>query len=178
MTLFLGALQIFLLRVCDVSIGTIRVIFAMRGMRWLASGLALCESAIFVTAISRVFKGPTDPWKMLGYALGFAAGTFAGITIEKWIGSGTILARIITKPPPQPLAQALRDAAFGVTVTPGEGREGEVAVLFVVAPRRRTNELLHAIRVHESEAFVTLDSVNHAEGGYVTSAASAVSVRK
>jgi uncharacterized protein YebE (UPF0316 family) len=115
---------------------------------------------------------------MVGYAAGFAAGTFAGITIEQWIGSGTILARIITRPPYQNLAQALRDAAFGVTVTQGEGREGEVVLLFVVAPRRRTNELLKIMHTHDPEAFVTIDSVNHAEGGYVTSAASAVSVRK
>ncbi len=178
MTPLLGALQIFLLRVCDVSIGTIRVIFAMRGMRWLASGLALCESAIFVTAISRVFKGASDPWKMAGYAAGFAAGTFAGITIEKWIGSGTILARIVTKPPAQALAEVLREAGFGVTVTQGEGRQGEVALLYIVAPRRRTNELLHLVKGHDAEAFVTIDSVNQAEGGYVTKAASAVSVRK
>lgn len=174
----LGALQIFLLRICDVSIGTVRVLFAMRGMRWIASALALAESAIFVTAISRVFKGATDPWKMAGYACGFGAGTFLGITIERWIGSGTILARIVTKPLcAQGVAAALRAHAFGVTVTQGEGREGDVSLLFVVAPRRRTDELLRLTREHDPDAFVTVDTVNHAEGGYVASA-KAVSVRK
>jgi len=115
--LLLGALKIFLLRVGDVSIGTVRVLFSMRGKRWVAAGLGLFESGIFVTAIASVFKDlNSNPWKMLGYAAGFAAGTFLGISIEQWIGSGTIMARILTRLAPEALTDVLRAQEFGVTV--------------------------------------------------------------
>ena len=177
MLVVLGALQIFLLRVCDVSIGTVRSLFAIRGRRFVAASLGFLESGIFVTAIARIFKDLADPWKMLGYAAGFAAGTFLGITIEQWIGSGTIMVRILTRLAPEALSEMLRERGFGVTVLSGEGREGEVRMFFVVAPRRRTKELLALASSHDPQAFVTVDSVNHAAGGYVASA-SAVSVRK
>src|SRR5205085_10191130 len=103
--LLLGALEICLLRVSGVSSGTVRVLFSMRGSRWTAAGLGLFESGIFVTAIASVFRHLDNRWNMAGYAVGFAAGTFLGITIEQWLGPGTIMARILTRVSPDVLSQ-------------------------------------------------------------------------
>jgi uncharacterized protein YebE (UPF0316 family) len=173
----LGALKIFALRVCDVSIGTVRTLFSMRGSRWVAAGLGLIESGIFVTAIAGVFRQLDNYWNMAGYAGGFAVGTFLGISIEQWIGSGTIMARILTRQNPDALSADLRQRGHGVTVLSGEGKEGEVRVLLVVAPRRRANDLLAAVSAHDPQAFVTVDTLNFAAGGYIA-ARGAVSVRK
>ena len=35
-------------------------------------------------------------------------------------------------------------------------------MLFVVAPRRRTKELLHLADQHDPQSFVTVDAINHA----------------
>ncbi len=176
MELFLSALLIFALRVCDVSIGTLRTLFTVRGRKYVSATLALAESAVFIFALSRVMKDVNNPVKMIAYALGFATGNFCGITIERWIGSGTILARIVAKNPV--LLVGLREQGFGVTVMQGEGREGDVAILFVVAPRRREKELLKLTEQLDPNAFVTLDAVHHALGGYLTNVRGAMSVRK
>ena len=174
-----GALLIFLLRVTDVSIGTLRMLYAVRGRRFVAAGLGLLESGIFIFAISRVLKDiGTQPWLMVGYACGFAAGNAAGITLEKWIGSGWVLARIISKDKCHPLVAALRDGGFGVTVVQGHGIELEVLVLFVVAPRRRGEQMLRIVREVDPKAFVTTDAVNLASGGYLPHAIPPTSVRK
>jgi uncharacterized protein YebE (UPF0316 family) len=73
---------------------------------------------------------------------------------------------------------SLREHGFGVTVIQGEGREGDVLILFIVAPRRREKELLKLVEHLDPAAFVTLDAVHHALGGYLTSARRAASVRK
>lgn len=176
MELFLSALLIFSLRVCDVSVGTLRMLFTVRGRKYVSASLALLESGIFIFALSRVMKDVNSPVRMVAYALGFGTGNFCGITIERWIGSGTILARIVAKNPV--LLVGLRESGFGVTVVQGEGREGEVAVLLVVAPRRREKELLTLTEQLDPSAFVTLDAVNHAIGGYLTNVRGAMSVRK
>jgi len=176
MGLFLSALLIFCLRVGDVSIGTLRMLFTVRGRKYVSASLALVESGIFIFALSRVMSGLNSPYKMLAYAMGFAVGNFSGITIERWIGSGTILARIVAKN--AILLVGLRDRGFGVTIVHGEGREGGVALLFVVAPRRRERELLGLVEQLDPSAFVTLDSVHHALGGYLSSTPGPVSVRK
>ena len=178
MSLLLPALMIFCLRVTDVSIGTLRSLYAQRGRRFLAAGLGFAESAVFILAISRIMKDVDKPLNMLAYALGFATGSFMGITIERWIGSGTILVRIIARDHIPELLAVLREHAFGATTVQGAGREGEVGIFFVVAPRRRERELLTLIQKTDPDAFVTLDAVNHAAGGYLSASRGAVSVRK
>jgi uncharacterized protein YebE (UPF0316 family) len=178
MSVLLPALLIFCLRVTDVSIGTIRVLYAQRGRRLIATALGFVESGVFILAISRIMKDVDKPLNMLAYACGFAAGNFVGITIERWIASGTILVRIIARDHMPELMAALREHGFGATAVHGSGREGEVCIFFVVAPRRRERELLQRVQQTDPDAFVTVDTVNHALGGYVSGVRGAVSVRK
>jgi uncharacterized protein YebE (UPF0316 family) len=181
MELLLGSLLIFVLRITDVSIGTVRVMLMVRGQRLHAVLLGFLESGVFVVAVSQVLKdiGAPGNWpKMLAYAAGFATGTFVGMTLERWIASGSILARIVSKGAATPLAEALRREHFGVTRMRGEGREGELSILFVVAPRRRGDELLKIVSAADPDAFITIDSITDAIGGYIPRVAEPSSVRK
>jgi uncharacterized protein YebE (UPF0316 family) len=177
MDVFFAALQIFLLRICDVSIGTVRVIYTVRGRRLVSFCLGLIESGVFITAISRVFKDLHSPWKMVGYALGFATGTALGITLERWIGSGWVIARIISREP-FGLTERLRSEGFGVTTVHADGKDGQVLVLFVVTARRRSKHVLALVDQFDPDAFVTIDPTTHARGGYVPHTISPLSVSK
>ena len=160
-------LLIFALRICDVSVGTLRVIYMVRGKRLLTSCLAVVECGIWIFAVSKVLNGNPSVELMLGYALGFAAGTAVGITLEQWIASGFVLARIISRDKGELILHTLRQADFGATVVRGQGKEGEHLILFVVMPRRRSKELLRIVREIDPAAFVTTDGVNPAAGGYI-----------
>jgi uncharacterized protein YebE (UPF0316 family) len=163
-----GALLIFLLRILDVPIGTLRVMYMVRGDRLKAVPLAFVESLVWVFAISQIFKHLDNRANMVGFAAGFATGTLVGMTLERWIASGHVLVRIISgKVDAAELAEALRAAGFGVTVLTGEGRRGEQGILFVVALRRRGKELLNLVRGRDEDAFVTIDPVQTAMGGYL-----------
>lgn len=170
MEVFLGALFIFMLRVVDVSIGTLRVLFVMRGKKWVAAGLGLFESAILITAMSQVIKNLNTP-KIVGYAAGYAAGILVGISIEQWIAAGQVMVRVISKERATALRDRLFAEGFGVTTVRGEGREAEVLVLFIVSQRRRTDAMLKTIRDMDPHAFVTIDAINLAIGGYMRSSA-------
>ena len=167
MDAILGALLIFGLRICDVSIGTLRSLYVVRGERKVAVPLAFVESLIWIFAMSKIMGQITtgNYYNMFAYSAGFATGTLLGITIERWIASGWILVRIITKE--DALTLAIRERDFGVTEVQGEGRFGEQSLLFIVAPRRRGNELLELVRETDAQAFVTVDAVNTAMGGYL-----------
>lgn len=174
-----GALLVFVLRITDVSIGTLRVLFMVRGRRGPAVVLGFIESAIFIFAISQVLMGvKEDPWKMIGYAAGFATGTFVGMTLEGWIASGWILARITSRDAVAALAERLRAEHFGATMIRGEGREGGIGILFVVAPRKRGKELLKLVQEVDEDAFIVIEPVQHPVGGYVPHVAEPTSVRK
>lgn len=168
----LGALLIFCLRIGDVSIGTLRTTYLVRGEWKKAVPLAFVESFVWVVAISRIIAQVKEPLNMLAYAGGFAAGTAVGMAVERWIASGSILVRIISRGTKDALAESIRAAGFGVTVLPGEGRGGEQAVLFVVTRRKRGPELVELIRSIDAQAFITVDSIQQAIGGYLPKAPS------
>jgi uncharacterized protein YebE (UPF0316 family) len=172
------ACLIFALRITDVSVGTLRVLYTVRGRGRTAAVLGVFEAGVFIFAISRVFKHVDSPLAMAGYACGFAAGTAIGIRLEKWIASGLILVRIISRTRATDLLELLREADFGVTTFDGQGREGAVLMLFAVAKRRRGSELLRLVRESDPDAFVTVESVTRAVGGYLPHVTEPSSVRK
>lgn len=176
--LLLGALMVFLLRVTDVSIGSMRVIYMVRGQRWIASLLGFLESGIFIIAISQVLRPPLAWPKMVGYACGFAAGTALGVTIERWIAAGYLMIRIISREKYNQLRERLMSSGFGVTAVTGEGREGPRQILFIVAQRRRGDELLRTVKAIDDQAFITIDPVSRAIGGHIPHVAAPASVRK
>jgi len=169
---------IFVLRVLDVSIGTLRVLHTVRGRLAIAATLGLIEAGVFIFAISRVFKHVDSPLAMAGYACGFAAGTALGIHLEQWIASGLILVRIISRTRSEELPAKLRNADFGVTTFSGRGREGAVMMLFVVAKRKRGPEVMRLVREADPGAFVTFDGVMRAAGGYMPHMAEPTGIRK
>ena len=165
MTLLLGALLIFCLRIGDVTAGTLRVIFLVAGRRGPAMALAFCESAIWIVAIRKVFQNP-DPWQMLGYACGYASGTLVGISVDQFIGIGQSIVRVITREPGPHLRERLAGEGFGVTTFEGIGVNGPVQELILVIPRRRRNALLAHVRDIDPNAFITVEAAAQTYGGY------------
>src|SRR4051794_35661349 len=159
---------VFSLRLGDVPVGTVRTMLMINGRRGAVFGLAMCESLIWLIAISRVINPETvrDPWRVSGYVLGFATGTIVGMTVERWVGIGTVLIRVISLSHAEEIRQRLLDGNFGVTAIDGRGREGPVMILFVFCPRRRLRGALRVGAELDPRAVVSHDTVTTALGGY------------
>lgn len=178
MEAILGGVVIFLMRVGDVSLGTLRVLAMVRGNRVQAATLAFFEALIFIGALLTVLTNLHDPWRILGYAMGYASGTASGMTLERWIASGWILTRIITRHSAPELLAVLREHGFGVTAVRGHGREGDVLILFIASPRRRGELLLRLAKETDAKAFITVDPIQRTINGYLPPAIGAAAVRK
>ena len=61
MSLFFSALIIFLLRLADQSLGTMRSLLVNKNKPIYAALIGLIESAIWIIAISQVVKDINDP---------------------------------------------------------------------------------------------------------------------
>jgi uncharacterized protein YebE (UPF0316 family) len=172
------AAMIFMLRIVDVSIGTIRVLYTVQGRRLVSGALGVVESAVWIFAISRALAYVDHPLSMIGWAFGFGAGAMVGITLERWVASGSILMRIISPGSSTEMRHALAEHEFGLTAIDGQGHKGAVQVLFVVAPRRRGKELIRLVQTIDPRAFVTIDPVTRAMGGYLPVMTPAGGIRK
>jgi uncharacterized protein YebE (UPF0316 family) len=157
MDITIDLLFIFALRTVDVGIGTVRIVLLGRGKRGAAATLGFFESLLWVIAVSRVLDGLDDPLRMVAFAAGFAAGTYAGSLVEEWIAMGQSLVRIVAPTSTTQVAPLLRDRGFAATVFDGDGLEGEVRLTLSVVPRKQLAEVTALVRVANPEAFVTVD---------------------
>ncbi len=154
-----AALLIFALRVVDVTVGTLRVLFVIRGHKGLAWVLGFSQALVFVVAIRQVLSDLSNWTNMLGYAAGFATGTVVGIWLEAQLAVGYSHLRVISSHNSAVLAEHLRQAGFAVTELAGRGRDGTVGVLNLTVQRRQIAEVQERVKALDPTAFITVEEV-------------------
>jgi uncharacterized protein YebE (UPF0316 family) len=133
-TLITG-LVIFLARIVDVSLGTVRTIVTVQGRSAIAFFLAIFEILIWITVASTVVqKVAAEPILAVFYALGFATGNMVGIAVERRIALGFTVLRVITRRCGRPMADRLCAMGQPVTVFRGEGMRGPRDVRKAIRP--------------------------------------------
>lgn len=170
MGIFLGYLIIFLARVTDVTLSTIRMLMVMQGRKTQAAIIGFFEICIYVTALSKVVNSLDNIGNLFAYAFGFACGTYVGMTIENRIALGNLSAQVVLKGDNNvELVGALRESGFGVTVLEGQGREGNRKVLHLVINRKDLDKFKNIVYAYDDEAFITVSSIDPISGGYFSS---------
>ena len=160
-----GATLIFLARVCDVTLGTLRISFISRGEKNLAPLVAFIEMIIWLFAISQVVQNFTNVAYFLAYSGGFASGVFVGLQIEERLALGRRIVRTITESDATDLIAAVRSAGFGATSVRGAGGSGDVSVIFSVVDRADVQEYLEVVEAQQPGAFVSVEDVTAVRQG-------------
>mgnify|MGYP001824243856 FL=1 len=127
-----------------------------------------------MVAVSQVIRNVDDPFRMVAFAAGFGAGTFAGVMVERWLAMGTTIVRIVAPVETPQAAPVLREHGYAVTVLNGEGLHGDVRLALTVVPRRKVREVLQFVYRTNPGAFVTFEQVRLPASGFRSS----TSVRK
>lgn len=159
-------LMIFVARILDVSIGTLRLIFIAKGYRMLAPILGFFEVLIWLIAIRQILQH-LDNWACyIAYGAGFATGNYVGMVIDRKLSLGKVMLRIILKTGADQVVSALRQEDFGVTVVAGEGKSGPIKVLFSTLSKKDLDTAIKIIQKYNPEAFYTVEDVASAKEGY------------
>ena len=156
---------IFLARVVDVTIGTIRIIFLNRGSRYLAPVLGFFEVLIWLVAIRQVLANLSNLFCYIGYAAGFAMGNFIGMLIDDKLAIGRLILRIIVQKDSEKLLNSLHRKGFGVTELEARGSRGKVRIIYTVIDRINLDRALHSIEKYNPNAFYTIESVQTVKEG-------------
>ena len=151
---------IFLARVTDVSLGTLRTIVVFKGHRLLAAGLGFVEIMIWLYAAGQVIRN-LDAWYLaVAYAGGFAVGNIAGSWLEAKLAMGLELVRILSLDPEVHLAGKLRDLGYEVTSLSGvENATRPVEVLLLIERRRKVPKLLRDVMAIDPTSVCTTNDV-------------------
>jgi uncharacterized protein YebE (UPF0316 family) len=161
-------LLIFLARIGDVSINTIRIIYVLGGRKGTATLLGFFESFIWLMAISQIFEH-LDNWICyVAYPAGFASGIFVGMIIEERIAYGKVIVRIITRKEIHHLITYLNRKSLRYTHVNAQGPDGHENLVFTVLEREALENLLNELKQILPTAFYTVEKVNRAaESGAV-----------
>ena len=156
---------IFVARIFDVSLGTVRVIFVSRGLKYLAPVVGFFEILIWLLAIGQIMKNLSNPACYIAYAGGFAMGNFVGIHIAEKLSLGLVMIRVVTKRDAAPLVDFLKGENYGVTSVDGHGTSGQVKVVFTIVPRREARSVVELIKKFNPQAFYSIGEVGLVESG-------------
>jgi len=158
-------LAIFIARVLDVSLGTIRIMMISKGEKYIAAAVSFFEILIWITAISQIIKNYNNFACYLGYAAGFSIGTFVGISIEKKLSIGTVILRTIAKKQPKNLIKHLKNKKCGVTVIEGKGLHGDVKIVFSVLRKADLPQALQILKKELPKAFYSISDIKSVNKG-------------
>ena len=152
--ILLTGLVVFLARIIDVSIGTLRTLFIVRGKTKIAFVLGFIEINMWLLVLSTVLeKVMAYPVIALFYAFGFSTGNVVGILIERKIAIGHLILRVITPVHGEIMATQIRESGFPVTTVEGEGAKGKVTVLYIACERKHVKKIIPIVHEIDPDAF-------------------------
>lgn len=158
-------LLIFFARICDVSLGTVRILFVARGQKYHSAFIGFFEVFIWIIVVTQVMQNLNNYLCYFAYAGGFAMGNFVGIKLEEKIALGIVLIRVITRKNASDLIRQLRVEGHGVTSLRAEGMEGPVDVFLSTVKRHDLRDVIEMIRKSHPAAFYTVENVQAVREG-------------
>ena len=158
-------LLIFLARICDVSIGTMRIIFVSKGKRNIAPILGFFEVLIWITAISKIMQNLDNYINYVAYAAGFATGNYVGMIIEEKLAMGIQMIRVFANERGPELVKNLNFRGFGATSVEAHGVKEKVHLIYTIVHRNELEKVLGVINEFNPKAFFTIEDVKAVNEG-------------
>jgi uncharacterized protein YebE (UPF0316 family) len=154
---------IFVARIADVSLGTVRTVFVVSGHRKESVALGFLEIVIWVYASGSAFKYLGEWTAVIGYAGGYASGVAIGMWLERKIAIGLRGVTVMNPDQSLDVSTAMRKRGYRVTRMEGHGMMGPVEIAYCVVKRRNLPKLREVLREVAPKAFVTTERIDRAD---------------
>lgn len=164
-------IKIFLARIVDVSLGTIRTVLVVKSKKITPAIIAFFEVFIWFVVAREALNTDIDSILIpIFYSAGYAAGTFIGGYISNNFVDGLIGVQFITKEKSSSkLIKEIRDSGFGLSVldlkNPQDNEKKDMII--VQLNKRRLKELTHIIRKNDPDAFVIINETKYVQNGLI-----------
>lgn len=166
-TVLASAGFIFVVRVIGMSFSTVRMLLMMRGNKLGTAITGFVEVLLYVLAIGGVVNNLSNIWNILGYSLGFVAGTLVGMWLDERTAAGFVDIRIISRYKAQFILEELHKGGYGATVAWGQGRQGAVGMIWAIVRRKEAPEVQKIAEVADPDVFITIEDTRAVKRGYM-----------
>ena len=159
--------KIFFARILDVSLGTVRTIFTVKGKYLIASMIGFVEICIWFTIVREALNtDETSLWIMFSYAAGYATGTYIGGILSNKIIKTNFSVQVITGN--IALAELLRSEGYAVSLIDIKGQEEkDKYMLFIEIRHKNLDHLKEFIRKNDDKAFIVVNETKYVQNGFI-----------
>lgn len=168
MELFILCVKIFLVRILDVSLGTVRMIITVKGNKLVASLIGFFEILVWFLIVKEALNTTeTSIFIALSYSLGYATGTYIGGILSDKFVSGTLSVQVVLSNDNHKIVDKIREEGFAVSVVNVKGKEDhDKYMLFMEIDKKKINQLKYLIKSLDSKAFVVVNETKMVENGF------------
>lgn len=162
----LGALVIFVMRILNMSLDTLRVLFIIRSRKTVVWLLGFFQTVVFVVAFIYVLDNLDNLLNIISYSAGFATGNVVGMMIEERLAIGFIHLQVISPHFGSAIVERLRREGYAVTEVPARGKDGMVTMLNCNLRRKEAPDVEKLIYEVDGDAFITAAEIRSVRRGF------------
>lgn len=163
-------LGIFCARACDVSLGTLRTVYSVKGKSLIAAIIAFIEVFIWYMVAREALNTAVDSlWIPIAYSGGYATGTLLGTLISSKFINGLICVQVITQKNNQKLIDAIRAAGYGVSIVALKNDYDAVKkeMLLIEINKKSLKNLTSLIKKVDASAFMMINETKIVQNGLI-----------
>lgn len=160
-------IKIFLVRILDVSLGTVRTIMTVKNKNLIASIIGFIEITVWFLVVKEALNTENNSiFIVFSYALGFSTGTYIGGIISNKYIKGYATVQVITTN--NNLENILRKNNYGVTTIDIKGLENKNKKMLLIQINNKTIEELKAlINKNDPKAFIVINETKYIQNGFI-----------
>lgn len=168
MEILLLCIKIFFVRVLDVALGTVRMLFTVKGKRFVASTIGFIEMLIWFLIVKEALNTDlTSIWIAVSYAGGYALGTLLGSYLSERLISGMVTVQAILSSANDEVVTMIRKAGYAVSVLDVKGQDDKPKYLLLIeVNKKRQNAIRKLIKELDARAFVIVNDSKTVYNGY------------
>lgn len=167
MSLFLMCLKIFFARLIDVSLGTVRTIYTVKGKNFVASLIGIVEITVWFLVVKEALNTDNDSWWIvISYALGFSIGTYLGGVISGYFTKSKLGVQVVTSSRNKEMINEIRKCGYAVSVLDVYGNHGTKYMLFIEIDGSKLRNLQLLIKKLDKKAFIVVNETKYVQNGY------------
>lgn len=167
--IIIKCIEIFLARIVDVSLGTLRTVFFVKGKTIEPFIIAFFEILVWYAVAREALNTEGNAILVaISYALGYATGTLIGTKLSKHV-KGIVGVQIITKEESDKLVNLLRKKGYVISIielkNDYEGQNKDM--LYIQVNNNRLKELFNIVKKYDSNAFIVVNETKMVQNGLI-----------
>jgi uncharacterized protein YebE (UPF0316 family) len=169
MDLLFACIGIFLARIVDVSLGTVRTIVMVKGENKSASLIAFIEIFIWYMAARKALNTTNNGIIIaIFYSLGYATGTYIGGMLSKVFIKGNTKIEVISDMDDKSIEE-IRDKGYSISIInleKGIDNKNRKMLLFEI-DNNNVKRLQRLIYSHDKNAFIVTSEIKTISNGFI-----------